>query len=921
MHMRLFVVAVALSLPVLSAVAQAPAPSPLPRPTAEQIKAAAAMPFRNPALPVEQRVDDLVSRLTLEEKVAQLIDRAAAIPRLDIPAYNWWNEGLHGIARSGYATMFPQAIGNAATWDAPLVNRIGEVISTEARAKYNDAIRTTTMRRYYGLTIWSPNINIFRDPRWGRGQETYGEDPFLTSRLGVAFVKGIQGDDPNYFRAIATPKHYAVHSGPETTRHKVNIDPSEHDLWDTYLPAFRATITEGKADSIMCAYNAVDGAPACASKMLLEDVLRKDWGFQGYVTSDCDAIDDFSQKNGHHYSADNTSGSAAGVEAGTDLDCGTAYLGLTDAVHNKLISEAQLDVSVKRLFTARMRLGMFDPADKVPYASIPFSVVNSAAHQELALRAARESMVLLKNDAHFLPLKSDGSQTIAVIGPLAAARIALEGNYNAIPLKPVLPVDGMASEFGGAHVLYAEGSPYVMGGAVPVPRTMLRTAADPSVDGLTAEYFAGPSLDGKAEMTRVDKEIDFDWANANPVPSLSADTTAQSFAVRWTGTIAAPVAETDNFQFRLPFCYPCGGKVKFAVYLDDKALEQLPPPATDAATKLPPSGRNFGGLQRFAIPFADTKPHAIRIEYIQSGAISGGGISFEWSPRHELLQDEAVATAKKADVVVAFVGLTARLEGEEMMVNAKGFAGGDRTDIVLPDVQQELLEAVAKTGKPMVVVLLNGSALAVNWAAENAKAIVEAWYPGQAGGQAIAETLSGRNNPAGRLPVTFYTGVDQLPAFEDYSMANRTYRYFKGKPLFSFGDGLSFTSFTYSHLHLSSKDLRAGDTLTVEADVENTGAADGDEVAELYLAPPHTAVSPTVALAGFERVHILEGRTAHVVFHLDARTLSQVDAQGVRAVGPGQYRIYVGGSQPRGDAGSAVRSDEFTVAGAKELPR
>jgi beta-glucosidase len=922
MRLLRFAAACTVALPFLFVGAQSPMQSTLPPPTPEQVKAAAAMPFRNPALPIDRRVDDLVSRLTLEEKVSQVIDRAAAIPRLDIPAYNWWNEGLHGIARSGFATMFPQAIGNAATWDAPLVHQIGDVISTEARAKYNDAIRHDTHARYYGLTIWSPNINIFRDPRWGRGQETYGEDPFLTARLGTAFVKGIQGDDPNYFRAIATPKHYAVHSGPEPTRHKVDIDPSEHDLWDTYLPAFRATITEGKADSIMCAYNSVDKEPACANTMLLGDILRKDWGFQGYVTSDCDAIDDFSQKNGHHYSVDQAHGSAAGVKAGTDLDCGTAYLALADAVRNNLVSEAQLDVSVKRLFTARMKLGMFDPAAKVPFSSIPFSVVNSAADQELALRAARESMVLLKNDGHFLPLKTDGSQTIAVIGPLAASHIALEGNYNAIPLKPVLPVDGIVGEFGGAHVLYAEGAPYVMGGAVPVPRTMLRTAADPGVDGLTAEYFAGASLEGKPEMTRVDKEIDFDWANANPVPSLSADTTAQSFAVRWTGTIAAPVAETDNFDLRLPYCYPCGGKLKVALYLDDMELEPGSPPAGGQIVgKLPPSGRNYGGLQRYAIAFTDTRPHSLRIEYVQSGAISGGGISFEWSPRHELLQDEAVETAKKADVVVAFVGLTPRLEGEEMTVNAKGFAGGDRTDIVLPDVQQQMLEAVAKTGKPMVVVLLNGSALAVNWAAGNAKAIVEAWYPGQAGGQAIAETLSGRNNPAGRLPVTFYTGVDQLPAFEDYSMANRTYRYFKGKPLFSFGDGLSFTSFAYAHLHLSGKELHAGDSLTVEADVENTGVADGDEVAELYLAPPHTDVSPAVALAGFERVHIQHGHTAHVAFHLDARALSQVDDKGVRAVSPGQYRIYVGASQPSGDAGSGVRSEEFTVVGRRELPR
>ena len=735
----------------------------------------------------------------------------------------------------------------------------------------------------------------------------------------MAFVKGIQGDDPNYFRAIATPKHYAVHSGPETTRHKVNIDPSEHDLWDTYLPAFRATITEGKADSIMCSYNAVDKVPACASKMLLGDILRGDWGFQGFVTSDCDAIDDFSQPNGHHYSTDQATGSAAGVLAGTDTDCGTAYRALTDAVHRNLLTEAQLDISVKRLFTARVRLGMFDPPEKVAYATLPISVVNSPEDADLAVRAARESMVLLKNDGGFLPLKK--GQTIAVIGPLAASRIGLEGNYNAIPLRPVLPVDGITAEFGGSHVLYAEGSPYIMGGEIPVPRTMLRTATDPKLEGLTAEYFGGPNMDGAPAMTRVDKEIDFDWAFANPVPGLSGDSTASSFAVRWSGTIAAPVAETDNFQIRLPICYPCDGKLKFAIYLDGKPLEPLPPPQAQSPGRLPPSGRNFGAIQHFSIPFADTTPHALRIEYIQSGRIPLGGLAFEWSPRHEMLQEQAVAAAKAADVVVAFVGLTARLEGEEMRVDAKGFAGGDRTDIGLPDVQEELIEAVAKTGKPMVVVLLNGSALAVNWAQQNAKAILEAWYPGESGGQAIGETLSGKNNPAGRLPITFYTGVDQLPAFEDYSMANRTYRYFTGKPLYSFGDGLSYTTFAYSNVTLSTRSLRAGDTLTVDADVTNAGSLAGDEVAELYITPPHTTVSPKVALAGFERLHLNPGETKHVTFQLDPRTLSQVDNKGVRSVGPGAYRVFVGGSQPSGDAAHGVKSESFDVAGTQELPR
>jgi beta-glucosidase len=900
----------------LAAAAQAPTQTPAPPPTDEQIKAAAALPFRDPSLSIDQRVDDLVHRLTREEKVSQLIDRAAPIPRFDIPAYNWWNEGLHGIARSGFATMFPQAIGNAATWDAPLIHSIGEVVSTEARAKYNDAIAHNNHDRYFGLTIWSPNINIFRDPRWGRGQETYGEDPFLTARLGTAFVQGIQGDDPHYFRAIATPKHYAVHSGPESTRHKANIDPTPHDLWDTYLPAFRATITEGHADSLMCAYNAVDQVPACASKMLV-DILRNDWQFQGFITSDCGAIGDFSESYGHHYSADFAAASAAGILAGTDTDCGTEYLKLTDAVHKGLLTEAQLDVSLKRLFTARMKLGMFDPPQQVPFSTIPYSVVDSPEHAALALRAARESMVLLKNENHFLPIDPAKKQTIAVIGPLAGSHIALEGNYNAIPLHPILPIDGIEKEYGLEHVLYAQGAPYIMGGELPVPRTMLHTTENSNTEGLQGQYFSHANFDGAPALTRTDNEIDFDWAFSNPVEPR--DTTAQAFAVRWTGTIAAPVAETLNLQLRLPFCYPCGDKIKFAIYLDGQQLVPTAPP-TPTTSKLPPSGRNYGAIQHFAIPFADTRSHSIRIEYTQTGRIPGSGIAFEWSPRHELLQDQAVAAAQKADAVVAFVGLTPRLEGEEMKVDAKGFSGGDRTDLNLPDVQKEMLEAVAKTGKPIVVVLLNGSALAVNWAKDNARVLLEAWYPGQSGGQAIAETLSGKNNPAGRLPVTFYTGVDQLPAFDDYSMANRTYRYFQGKPLYAFGDGLSYTTFAYSGFGVSPHELKAGDTLTVEANVRNTGTLPGEEVSELYLIPPQSSVAPKLALAGFQRLHLNPGETRHITFTLDPRTLSQVDEKGVRAVIPSNYKLSLGGSQPIGDAASTIQSVTFAITGTKQLP-
>ena len=913
MHPALF----ALSFVVVCTVSgQQPAQPPTLDPTQEQIKAAATMPFRNPSLPIEKRVDDLVGRLTLEEKVEQLIDQAPAIPRLDIPAYNWWNEGLHGVARSGFATLFPQAIGNAATWDAPLIHSIGEVVSTEARAKYNDAIAHNNHDRYFGLTIWSPNINIFRDPRWGRGQETYGEDPLLTAHLGTAFVEGIQGTDSKYFRAIATPKHYAVHSGPESTRHKANVDPTPHDLWDTYLPAFRATIVDGKADSIMCSYNAVDKVPACASKMLLGDVLRGDWHFNGFVTSDCGAIGDFYESYGHHYSPDAPAGSAAGILAGTDTDCGTEYRSLTDAVHKGLLTEAQLDVSLKRLFTARMRLGMFDPPDQVPFSRIQMSMVNSPEHAALALRAARESIVLLKNENHFLPLAKH--QNIAVVGPLAGSRVALEGNYNAIPLHPILPIDGIESEFGQDHVLYAQGSAYIANGDLPVPRTMLRAATDSTVDGLEGQYFSKPSFDGAPAMIRIDKEIDFDWAFANPVEP--SDTSNQAFAVRWIGALRAPAAETLNFQFRLPICYPCGDKLKFAVYLDGKQLEPAAPP-TPTATRLPPSGRNYGAIQHFSIPFSDTRPHELRIEYIQSARITGAGLSFEWTPSPELLQKQAVEAASKADAVIAFLGLTARLEGEEMKVDAKGFMGGDRTDIDLPDVQQQMLEAVAKTGKPVVVVLLNGSALAVNWAQQNARALLEAWYPGQSGGKAIAETLSGKNNPAGRLPVTFYTGVDQLPAFDDYSMTNRTYRYFKGKPLYAFGDGLSYTSFTYSGLKLSSRNLKAGDTLNLEADVKNTGSLAGDEVSELYLIPPQSALSPKQALAGFQRLHLNRGETKHITFQLDPRTLSQVDKEGTRSVTPGEYKLSLGSSQPDGALGSSTISAPFTITGTQQLPR
>jgi beta-glucosidase len=877
-------------------------------------QASGPLPYQDTHLSTGQRVDDLVSRMTLEEKTSQTINTSAAIPRLGVPAYDWWSEGLHGVARSGYATLFPQAIGMAAAWDSGLVGRESAVISIEARAKYNEAVRHGIHSIYYGLSIWSPNINIFRDPRWGRGQETYGEDPYLTSRLGVAFVEGLQGDNPNYFRAIATPKHFAVHSGPESERHRFDVRPTPHDLWDTYLPAFRATIVEAKADSIMCAYNAIDGYPACANKELMGTVLRQDWNFQGFVTSDCGAVDNFFTPNGHHYSADRDAAAVAGIRTGTDTNCGDTYLALTDAVKRGLIKESEIDTSLKRLFTARFKLGLFDPDSMNPYAGVPFSEVGSPAHRALALDAARESMVLLKNDSGTLPLKA-GLKTIAVVGPNAASLAALEGNYYAVPRAPVLPVDGVAAEFKGARVLYAQGSPYADGATLPVPRSLLRTAVGSQEEGLLGEYFAGDDFSGKPVATRVDKQIDFDWNSASPLAGVPAD----RFAVRWTGAIAAPEPGAYDFTMRLAHCYPCADHEQFAVYLDGKPVAGF---ASAAGAEFRSSD-----TPRFTLQFDDTRPHALRVEYRHNAKLFGAGITWEWAPKPGLLEKEAVAIARQADVVVAFVGLSPELEGEEMPIHIEGFSGGDRTGIQLPAPQQHLLEAVAATGKPLVVVLMNGSALAVNWAQQHANAILETWYPGESGGHAIAETLSGKNNPAGRLPITFYKSADQLPAFTDYSMATRTYRYFKGEPLYGFGFGLSYTTFAYSNLHLSANSLKAGETLTVEADVKNTGSRAGDEVAEVYLMPPRTDVSPKLALAGFTRVHLDAGETKHLRFQLDPRTLSQVDDHGVRAVNPGAYRISVGGSQPAVDAGTTpggaaaeTVSASFTIQGTLGLP-
>ena len=863
---------------------------------------AAQAPSHLPTQTTERRVSELVGKMTLEEKVSQMQNHAVAIPRLDVPEYDWWSEGLHGIARSGYATVFPQAIGLASMWDLPLMHEVATAISTEARAKNSEALRKGIHSIYYGLDIWSPNINIFRDPRWGRGQETYGEDPFLTGRLGVAFVEGLQGNDPIYYKTIATPKHFAVHSGPESTRHTANVDPSKHDLEDTYLPAFRATVTEAKAGSVMCAYNSIDGEPACANTMLLQTTLRKDWGFNGYVTSDCAAITDVSV--GHKYSQDLEHAAVASLKAGTDTSCGKEYSTLVKAVQDGLISEKEIDRSVERLFTARFELGLFDDPAEVKYAQIPFSEVDSAIHRKLALEAASKSIVLLKNDG-VLPLNK--TLTVAVVGPNAASLTAIEGNYNAVPSHPVLPLDGMETIFGATHVRYAQGSPYVRELSLPVPRTAFHPATGDPRFGLKGEYFGNVGLEGKPAMTRLDQQVEFDWNAASPDKTIEAT----HFGVRWSGTIQVPVAGDYQFSFTLAHCYPCGDAEVVKIFFDDKPLSDQPV----AESEYRPSG-----LNPFILHFTDAKPHAIRIEYTHKAELFGAGITLNWMPAIDAEREAAVDAAKHADVVVAFVGLSPELEGEEMPVHVEGFDGGDRTSIELPAVQKKMLEAIAATGKPLVVVLMNGSALDVEWAKQHANAIVEAWYPGEEGGKAIASVLTGEVNPGGRLPVTFYANTKDLPAFDDYSMSNRTYRYFHGLPLWGFGYGLSYSTFKWTNLKLSTNTVKAGEALTVDADVENTSSRAGDAVSELYLTPPATPTSPRISLVGFERTTLAPHTKQHLHFAVDARSLSTVNADGSRAVQSGAYKVYLGGSQPTDNVGSSINGS-FTILGRVDLPR
>ncbi|HUN87317.1 MAG TPA: glycoside hydrolase family 3 C-terminal domain-containing protein [Terriglobales bacterium] len=881
--------------------------------TASAIAQSGQPAYLDPKLPAQQRAHDLVSRMTLDEKVTQLEDWAVAIPRLGVPDYQTWNEALHGVARAGYATVFPQAIGMAATWDPAMIRQMGTVISTEGRAKYNQAQRQGNHRIYYGLTFWSPNINIFRDPRWGRGQETYGEDPYLTGQLGVALITGVQGTDPDHPRAVATSKHFAVHSGPEPLRHGFNVNVSPRDLEETYLPAFRATVVDGHVKSVMCAYNAVDDMAACANRMLLREHLRDAWKFAGFVVSDCAAIADVAE--GHHNAPDIMHASAISLAAGTDLSCSTGTAGfntLADAVRQGVISEDLVTKAVERLYTARFELGMFDPPDSNPLDKIPPSEIASTTNRAVSLKAAEESIVLLKNNG-VLPFARTPAK-IAVVGPGADLLRALEGNYNGAPFHPVTPLDGVVAQFSQTKVLYAQGSTLADGATVPVPRPAFG-------NGLKTEFFATPDFTGRPVATSTQPFIQFDWRDAAPVPEIET----HDYSVRFRGTLAVPGPGKYTFFVEHPSSSPYWPKETYRFLLDGKVISEGPlTPATNELKR--PAGMSPSSPLRAASPkppqfsmdFADTNSHDFQFEYSHSDSPTGGGVTLAWEAPAQPQLDEAIAAAKDADVVLAFVGLSPQLEGEEMRIKIPGFDGGDRTSLDLPKAQEDLLRAVAATGKPLVVVSLSGSALALNWANEHAAAILQAWYPGVEGGTAIARTLAGLNNPAGRLPITFYRGVDDLPPFIDYNMKDRTYRYYTGKPLWGFGYGLSYSSFRYGPVRLSATNLNAGQPLDATVIVINTSKRDGDEVVEAYLTSPQ-ANGPSHALAAFERIHLKAGESRHVMLHFDARSLSSVDDKGDRAVLPGTYHLAIAGAQPNEAVGKAEAS--FNIAGTISLPK
>ncbi len=829
--------------------------------------------FQNPELSRDARINDLIGRMTMEERISQLTNVSPAIERLGIPGYDWWNEALHGVARAGNATVFPQAIGLAATWNTDLIHEVADVISTEARAKHHEALRNNEHGRYKGLTFWSPNINIFRDPRWGRGQETYGEDPCLTSRIGVAFVKGLQGDDPKYMKAAACAKHYAVHNGPEHLRHEFDITVSDRDLWETYLPAFEALVKEADVEAVMCAYNRYDSEACCGSSRLLKDILRNQWGFDGHIVSDCGAIEDIFMN--HKIVKTAPEAAAIAIKSGTDVRCGWGNSALYDAVKEGLVTEADIDKSLRRLLNTRFKLGMFDPPETVPCAQIPFEKNNAPEHGQLALETARQSIILLKNENSLLPLSKD-LKKVAVIGPNADDYDVLLGNYNGIPVEYSTVLTGLRKVLPETvQVSYALGANY-LGEKYNIKAIPPEAFTNNGETGIKVSYFNNNMLDGEPFKVDVDNNINHEWSYGAPLEGMNRD----GFSIRWEGNLKPD--QTGKYYLGIT------GDDGFRLYLEDKLVID--------------SWKGWGKQTSVAeVDLEKGKSYPFKLEYNEGQ--NNAQIMFGWHEPNYNLHDEAIEVSSDADAIIFVGGITPKLEGEEMGEHVKfeGFYRGDRTKISLPAAQTDLLKDLAELDKPLVFVNMSGGAVSMNWENENIPAILQAWYPGQAGGEAVANIIFGDYNPAGRLPVTVYKSVDQLPDYEDYDMAGHTYRYFNGEPLYPFGYGLSFSDFEYSSLSVTPGFIEKDRNMSVSVDVENISKVDGDEVVQVYITDNKASFPvPLKSLKAFKRVHIKAGQRETITFGLKPDDFGLFDDDMQRIVEPGDFTVMVGGSSSEG---------------------
>ena len=827
------------------------------------------LPYQDTSLTAEQRAEDLLPRLTLEEKVALMQNASPAIPRLGIKEYDWWNEALHGVGRAGLATVFPQAIGMGASFNDSLLYEVFDAVSDEARVKSRIFSENGVLKRYQGLTFWTPNVNIFRDPRWGRGQETYGEDPYLTGQLGMAVVRGLQGpEDGKYDKLHACAKHFAVHSGPEWNRHSFdaeNIAP--RDLWETYLPAFKDLVQKADVKEVMCAYNRFEGEPCCGSNRLLMQILRDEWGYKGIVVSDCGAISDFYRPETHGTHPDKEHASAGAVLSGTDLECGGEYGSLADAVKAGLIDEKLIDVSLKRLLTARFELGEMD--EQPAWAEIPASTLNSKEHQDLALRMARESLVLLQNKNNILPLNT--GLKVAVMGPNANDSVMQWGNYNGIPGHTVTLLEAVRSKLPEGQVMYEPGCDRTSREAL---QSLFSECSINGKPGFLAEYWNNRTREGEVVAT---------------------DQISTPFHFATTGaTTFAPGVEITDFSARYESVFrpSQSGDVAFRFQLDGEVTlmvdgEQV---AQKVYVKNP---TNLYTLQAKA-----GKEYHIEILFKQRN--ERATLDFDLGKQVEINLNLAVEKVNDADVVLFAGGISPSLEGEEMPVEVSGFKGGDRTDIELPAVQRDLLRTLKKAGKKVVFINYSGSAIGLVPESNTCEAILQAWYPGQAGGTAIVDVLFGDYNPAGRLPVTFYKDAGQLPDFEDYSMKGRTYRYMQQQPLYPFGYGLSYTTFIYGEANLGKNTIGKGETAMLTVPVSNVGQRDGDEVVQVYLRSPADKDGPRYTLRAFKRVHIPAGQTKSVTIPLTHESFEWFD-EATNTMHPvaGTYELLYGGSSDK----------------------